>query len=334
MSLIMGIHLLERFYLVSDTRVTSASNKSDLTIIRDNLIKAFHFNTKISAVAAGQALPASYILNKLKEKTGESTTISQLRNIINSNLRTIINDYVNTTGHHSGRVFLILAGFNLEKDKKVEASLLGNAMSAMIIARGEGITVNQSIDNRLIKSFNSIAGKGKGDYIEVKDVYKSEMFTISIDIRTAVWELKNVDCFEYAIFHPDQSLKTVSLPPDLLSLLEFRERPQVIGEDQLYEEAEILMSFVKKVTAKYEFWTVGGNIFVLIQIPDGKIFPTGEFSQVRDGKLVKAGSFYIENEKFMYKQTDGTIGEYRHLESISKNYIKTNSKADLGQLII
>lgn len=334
MSLIAGLHLLERFYLISDTRVTSESNKSDLVIIKDNLIKAFNFNDRISAVAAGQALPASYLLNKLKERINASSAISDLKKIVNSNLKSIISDYVNITGHHSGKVAFIIAGFDFDKNKKVEASLLGNAMSAMVKASGEGKAVQQTIDTRLIKALHNIGGKGKGDYVEVKGIFQSQMFTITLDVRTAEWELKDIQCYEYAIFHPDQSIKTVSVPEELLSILEFRERLNKSVEDRLYEEAESLINFARRATTKYEFWTVGGHIFILLQTPDGNLFPTGDFGKIKEGRVVKEGSFFVEDGKMMYQLGADEAREYRHLEDISKNYLQDKSQAYLQELIL
>lgn len=329
----MGLHLLERFYLVSDTRVTRET-ESGLVVFEDNLIKTFHFNKRIDALAAGQALPASYILNRLKEKVSEDSTISDLKAVINAELKSLISDYVNTTSYHSGRVALIFAGFDDQKNKKIEASILGNTMSAMVRAAGEGIQVNQSVDSRLTKALANIGGKGKGDYIEVKDVFQSKMFTVTLNVRTAEWELGDVECYQYAIFYPDQSIKTVQVPPELLSALEFRNRSKTSLNDQLYEEAEILINFVKRTTSQYEFWTVGGHIFVLLLTPSGNKFPTGDFGKVKEGQIVKAGSFFVRDGKLMYQFEDGKVGQYRHLESISKKFLKDRDKTYLADLIL
>lgn len=335
MTLIVGFHLLERFYLVSDTRVTSQNNQIDLAIIKDNLIKAFNFNQRISAIAAGQVLPASFILNELKSRLDNESTIFDLKEIIKSELRGIISKYVNTTNCHTGRVAYIIAGYGKEKTKKkIEASLLGNAMSAHVAATGEGVQVNQSIDNRLIKALVHIGGKGKGDYIDVDEVYTSEMFSITLNVRTAEWELKYIECYQYAIFHPDQNIKTVNVPADLLSFLEFRHREQGQAASHLYEEAEMLINFVRRTTRKYGFLTVGGHIFILLQTPLGNLFPTGDFARIKQGKLVKAGRFFVDKGKLMYQLEDGVFGIYRHIESISKQYLKNKDTSQLEELIL
>ena len=126
---------------------------------------------------------------------------------------------------------------------------------------------------------------------------------------------------------------TKLIAEELLSLLEFRERGKKTIEDQLYEEAENLINFVQRTTRQYEFWTVGGHILILLQTPNGNLFPTGDFAKIKEGKIVKAGSFFVDNGKLMYKLGDGTVGEYRHLESISKDYSKKKTEI-LSELIL
>src|SRR3989338_5087485 len=137
MSLILGVHLLERICLISDTRASSIDGSTH----SDDLIKAFKLNDKISAVAAGDGLAASYCLNRLKALTNEDTTADQLVEMINNHLKIIISEYVNKTGRY-GNVVIIFAAFNKESKKLIEASLLGKTISAGVI-KHQGTTVNQ-----------------------------------------------------------------------------------------------------------------------------------------------------------------------------------------------
>jgi hypothetical protein len=61
MSLVTGIHLLRKLYLVSDTSVTYQRN-SGLIEIRDDLIKMFVLNKRLGAVAAGHLSLAAFII--------------------------------------------------------------------------------------------------------------------------------------------------------------------------------------------------------------------------------------------------------------------------------
>jgi len=298
------------------------------------LIKDFIFNNKISAVAAGKALPASFILNRLKLRINENSSISEFKEIIKTNIRSIISEYVNETGFDTGKVMFIIGGFDDEKGKYIEVSSLGNAMSSMVVAQGEGVNVNQSIDSRLLIAMSKIGGKKKGDHIIVGDVQKSEMFTINLNIRTAEWKMEEVDCYNYVVFNPDKELKTVEVPGELLSALEFRERSKQSIEDQLYDESELLINFVKRSIKKHGFWEVGGHIFVSIQTPKTNAFPTGDFGMIKDGKVVKAGSFYVEEGKIMYELEDGIVGEYRQISTVIDEYYRDTNKSNTGSLFL
>ncbi len=325
MSLILGIHLLERIYLISDTRLSSFDGSS----FEDDLIKAFIINSKISVVAAGKALAASFVLNKLKALTNEDTTIHELKTIIDEHLRSFISDYVNSTNLHSGMVALIFCGFNDKKVKRIESSRLGDAMSAMAIL-AQGNQVNQSIDNRLLNSFGQLSGKKKGDYITVMDVQDAELFSLTFDIRSAtISKIKIAECYEYLIFHPDQDIKMIELPKEVISLLEFRDKSNNSLEDTLYQDAELVINFVRRVIRENNFSSVGGHIFPLLQTPFSAYFPTGDIGTIKKGKIVKAGCFYAENNKIMYELEDGTKGEYRHLQDLSKKIIGKNKTKEM-----
>lgn len=285
------------------------------------MIKVFKFNNSVSAVAAGSAYPASFILNRLREEINEKSTISDLNALIKLKLAEFISDYVNTTGNHSGNVALIIGGFNHEKGKRIEASRLGKAMSAIVIP-AQGRQVNQSIDKRLINSFGQLSGKGEGDYITVNDVRTADLLSVTFDIRTAtISDIKSTECYDYVIFHPNQIMKHVRIPDEIVSLLDFRDRAGKSIESILYEEAELLINCVRRILRENNFPSVGGHIYTLLQLPELASFPTGDIATIRDGQIVRLGSFYVENGVQMYELEDGTRGKYRHLEDLAKKYI-------------
>lgn len=322
MSLIMGLHLLERIYLISDTRLSYMDGRKP----EDDLVKLFKVNNRISAVAAGNALPASYILNKLKEFVNEDTTIHEFRDIITNNLRRLITEYVERTTYHTGKVAYIIGGFNDGTVKKIEASKLGKAMSGEL-KKMEGKMVYQGIDKRIIASMGQLSGKGKGDYIRVDGVRSAELFSVDFDISTAkISESKEAECYDYLIFHPNQALVLVELPDEITGFIEFRERLQGITERTLYEDAEKLMSFANKVIKSNDFSSVGGHILIFIQTPEGAIFPTGDIATMREGEIVKLGGIFVRENRLCYELKDGTKGEYRHLEEISKNHLGKQDK--------
>lgn len=326
MSLILGVHLLERIYLVSDTRVSS----SDGTKHTDDLIKAFKINDRITALAAGNGLAASFALNQLKKLATDNTTIGEIKSIIESELKNIMSQYVNTTGMY-GQVALIFGGFNHDRKKKIEVSTLGNAMSAMVIPH-EGQMVRQSIDPRLRASFSQLPGKQKGDYIVVDGVHDADLFSLTFDVQTAhISHIDHAACYEYQIYHPNQRFKTITLPAETVSMLEFRLKSDITGEEVLYEDSEILMTFVNKVIKENSFASVGGHIITITQFPVGATLPTGDIAIIQDGIPVMLGGVYVRDNKLKFKSKDGQIGEYRYLEDLYKNF---SQKLELQELQI
>ncbi len=325
MSLILGLHLLERIYLISDTRVSYSDGRPP----KDDLVKVFRLNHSISAVAAGMAYTASFVLNKLRENINEQTTINELNELLKSKLREFVSDYANVTGNHSGNVALIIGGFNQTKGKKIEASRLGNAMSAMVIS-AQGRQVNQGIDKRLLNSFGQLSGKGKGDYITVNDVRTAELLSVTFDVRTATTsDIKLTECYDYIIFHPNQTIRHVQIPHEIISLLEFRGRTGKSIEDILYEDAELLINLVRRILRENSFPSVGGHIYPLLQLPEVACFPTGDIVTINNGQIVRLGSFHVEDDAQMYELEDGARGRYRHLEDLTKKYMNDSKREEM-----
>lgn len=332
MSLILGVHLAKKLYLVSDTRATVKYSSGEIKYF-DDLIKAFNINERILALEAGYATPAAFILRRLKQEVGPNGTIEELRNVINQKLKEIISKYVNETNSHEGDVALIFAGYNPSRNKKVESSSLGNAMSAPLVARGDGSMMNQKIHrditNSLAKAIDAKGGLKKGDMVELDNTPDSEMFTVRVDIRSGTFSVNIIECFQSAIFYPKQSVIQIDLPQDIISFLEFGERNFKDTEEMLYQDTEQLISFVNRESKKHGFNTVGGHIFPLLVTPVGHIFPTGDLATLREGKIVKIGAVYVDQEgSLCYKLEDGSEGKYRHVESLDQTNL------DLMELMV
>lgn len=311
--MILGIHLLERLYLVSDTRLTEGTLPDGSYIYSDDFLKFFPFNKRVGVVAAGSALGASYILNKLTKQVSKSTSVDELMGIIEKNLGKYISDFVNETGRY-GDIAFIIGGFNVGKNSQsIDVAKLGEALSGQLVAAGEGSMMHQSIDGRLVAVMPQLPGKGKGDRINIENVKESKLFSIVINLQTARFVTEEIDTYDYVTFHPHQGIKNVSLPKKLLSALEFRER----GKDwqaNLYEESEMLMNFFRRIVQENGFDTVGGHIFPVLQIPEINMYPTGNIGRNdKTGKLVTEGGIFASNGQVMYEYQDGKKGVFRSL---------------------
>lgn len=313
MSLILGVHLSRRLYLVSDTRLTT-QYPDGRKEYKDDFIKTFTLNKRISAVAAGGVKPALFILEKLKEEITPDSSMADLRVVIDQKLTEIIKEYVNSTGEY-GNVALITGGFNPTAKKKIESSRLGEAMSAMVVSK-PGTTVQQSIPQYIIDGLGKALTLGevpKGTEIEL-DIEDSEMITLTVDLQTGNYEQKVVPCYDSAIFYPrTQTMESIALSGELISEMEFGKREE-FGEAILYQDAGRLSTFVTKIAQGYNLHTVGGQIFTIIQTLEGALFPTGGMATIKDGQLVPMGGIYVKDGIVTYELADGTKGTYRHLE--------------------
>lgn len=325
MSLILGVHLPKKLYLVSDTRVTT-KYKNGKKKFEDDFIKLFSINRRISALEAGSASPAAFILKKLKKEVGEHGSFDNLKEIVNYKLKQIVSEYVNKTGLY-GDVALIFAGYNPNKQKKIDCVALGDAMSADLVSRGEGSFMNQSIDNDIkVSLVKAIVGKGKlgkGDLVEIQNTTDSGMISIEIDIKNNKYKMEEINCYDYVVFHPNQSFRKIKLPKELISQIEFGNKKSSNWQDILYDDSEKLLSFVNKEIVKNNFETVGGNLFIGLATQNNYfIYPTGDLATIKDGKIVMSGSIYNKNGDIYYKLKNGKEGKYRFIKDLSSGDLK------------
>jgi len=317
MSLVLGLHLLKKLYLVSDTRVTKeVAGKKEF---EDNQLKFEAINPKVSVVAAGNAHQAAYLVYKLRKVIGADQNILELRKYVETNIKEISADYLKKYGEGSLSVF-IFTGFTEASSITVNSSTLGNVMSAVVKKYG---AMQQSIDKLVTTALVSeISRKGilqKDDPIEVP-TKGSMMFSLELDTQKQTCKIRDVECYEYAMFHPNYQTQPLPIPDETISLLEFRNIAGKDTESVLYEDAEILTNFVNKQIRENNFESVGGQIFPVVQSYDtGVLFPTGDLAQIKKGKVIKAGAIYVENGKICYELPDGTRGVYNKLEHFIDN---------------
>ncbi len=317
MSLILGLNLLRKVYLISDTRVTYSKNGKE--IHEDNQLKFAAINPRISVVVAGNGNQASFFVNKIRKLISPNAYLSDLRELLKNNHKKIEKEYVDNY-KDSGLSVFIFTGFNDYSGKKVESSLLGKAMSGDLVARGEGSSSNQSVDHTIIQALtNALFKKGelnKGDIIDV-NVPNSEMFSVEIDTNKGVYNFNEIDCYKYAIFHPNYWQKSISVPDEIISFLEFRNVTGKTTEDVLYEDAEVLYNFVSRIAREEHFSSVGGHIFVALQSEDnGVMFPTGDLATIKDSKLVYGGKIEVNGNDICFELSNGQKGIYKTIDSI------------------
>lgn len=327
MSLILGLHLSKKLYLISDTRVT-INKPSGLYECKDDLLKCFYFNKRISAIAAGSAEQAYFILCELKKLTNKNTTITGIEKIIEKNLLEIIKAYVNKRGKYTQSAF-IFAGFDNQNGKEINSSKLGKILSAPFIGK-DGLTMNQHIDkvitDTLAKEIILRKGLSKDEMIEV-NYPRSKMFTVKANSNPTAekfYEKEKIDCYDYAIFSPKietpgAGFNKISIPNELLSEIEFPTKSIETGEKVIYSDSNTLVSFVSAQIKKKGFNAAGGHIFTLLVTREGSVFPTGPLMQIKNGRAVKIGGIFVNNGKITYELKNGVKGIYRDLASINNS---------------
>lgn len=319
MTLILGVNLLDKLYLVSDTRETTNPGEESEAYL-DDLSKYFYFNKQCCCVAAGKTLAASYFLNRLYPYILPDDGIDKLELLINSEGKQIISDYVDATKKHSGKVALIIAGFNPGKiGKSFTAARIGNALSGELVEAGEGSRADQSVDKRITDAILDKVSKDrfeKDDRAEVK-TFNSRMLSVVIDIRTNRFEIKNIECYDYVTFYPSKGgTVSIKLPDSLISYLEFRKRDDPYSDAVLYQDWQKLMSFVNNQVIMNGLATVGGHLFPVLQTIIGSYFPTGDLATIKNGRIVQTGSFFVdERGRLAYTYADGRNGIFRQLKN-------------------
>lgn len=320
MSLIFGLCLPRKIYLVSDSRLSSSDGS-----YKDDFSKWLDLNPRLSVVVANSAYQASWMLKKImadiRPTAGWDWGFTELEEYLRANLEKYGNQFYAETGLVSHSVSMIFGGF--EKDKKLilESGRLGEVMSVPVIAAGEGVSVNQNVDMTIINAFSKVlnvaASKGQevssGTEFEV-DLPKPRVLAVTIRPTNQGAEVQYEDALPYdgLVFNPNFRTERVKLPAELIGQLEYRDRDGESGDDGwIYAENAEIIKYVKRLTDEKGWDTVGGTILPLLVTPDGSGFATGEYVyRSNDGTVSHGGLTQIDGKPHYYDE-DRSIKPYR-----------------------
>lgn len=314
-------------FLVSDTRLTRQMSDGSFRY-EDTINKSFYLNKRISGIAAGHVQLAAFVIKKLRERVSEDSFMVDLNNLIVESGDDIIKDFVNTTMMTNQFVAMIFAGFDRGNKKKIGSAMLGEIMSAELVARGNGSRMNQSvhpkIKDALAESLIKNGTLDKDSFIRA-DLPNSRMLSLKIGTRQyadgSFYQLEEVECYKYTSFYPNQEFKSVIVPNTLLSSIEFPETETIPGGDDgfIYSDSAKLMSFVRNIAIENDFKNVGGHIFSLMVTPEGSIFPTGDIAVKRkDGGIEMLGGIYSIDNTLCYKLPNGSEGQFKTIEGVAE----------------
>ncbi len=81
MTLILGVHMATKTFLVSDTRLTRQMGDGSFKY-EDTINKSFYLNKRTSGIAAGYVQLAAFVIKKLRDKFPESSFMKNLKKMI------------------------------------------------------------------------------------------------------------------------------------------------------------------------------------------------------------------------------------------------------------
>lgn len=320
MSLIFGLCLPRKVYLVSDSRLTS----SDGSYV-DDFSKWLDLNPRLAVVVANSAYQASWILKKImsdiRPTAGWDWGFTELESYLRANLEDYGNQFYAETGLIADSVSMIFGGF--EKDKKLvlESARLGDVMAGPVKAAGEGVFVSQNVDMTIINAFMEVLREAGARGQEVPSGTEFEVnlprprvlaVTIRPTPRGAEVEFEDARPYDGLVFNPSFRTERIKLPIELIGQLEYRDRTGENGDDGwLYAENTEIIKYVKRLTKEKNWDTVGGTILPLLVTEDGSGFATGEYIyKSPEGTLTHGGLTEIEGKPHYYDE-NGDIKPYR-----------------------
>lgn len=320
MSLIFGLCLPRKVYLVSDSRLTSSNGS-----YTDDFSKWLDLNPRLAVVVANSAYQASWLLKKIicdiRPTAGWDWGFTELEAYLRENLEKYGNEFYAETGLITDSVSMIYGGF--EKDKKLilESARLGDVMSVPVKAAGEGVMVNQNVDMTIINAFSKVlkeaAAKGQevgaGTEFEV-DLPRPRVLAVTIRPTPQGVEVvfEDADPYYGLVFNPNFRTERIKLPAELVGQLEYRDRTGENGDDGwLYAENTEIIKYVNWLTKEMNWDTVGGTILPLLVTPDGSGFATGEYVyKSPDGVETHGGLTEIDGKPHYFDE-QGNIKPYR-----------------------
>lgn len=179
MSLILGINLPDRLFIVADTRLTYKLGDGDF--YQDNFLKIHTFNKSISLVTAGYSQLAGYLLRKLVKSRIIDKGIIYLRENINELLIQGLDDYLSEGGKYGRRVVMIFGGFDETKKKKINSSILGDFQSQGLLAQ-KGQILQQRFNRTVIEGLvREVVKSGTGRKVgKIGEVKKDTCFEVNL----------------------------------------------------------------------------------------------------------------------------------------------------------
>ena len=319
MSLIYGLCLPRKIYLVSDSRLTTRHSDGSITH-SDDFGKWLDIVPKVAVVVANSAHQASWMLQKMlpeiREK-GMEWDFGDVERYLKANLKRVATEYYTETGFTSNSVSFIFGGFDHSKKLKIESSRMGNAMSAPIMRAGEGHTFTQTVDMDIINAFSKVLHEGPveaGTMFEV-DLPRPRVLAVTVRAIHTGTEIIYEDayCYEGIVFNPSYKTERIEVPSELIGDLEYRNTNPGSSEKAIYQDCSHILMYTDALIDEKGWPTVGGEVLPLLVLPDTNGFATGQHVRIKDGKRYVGGVGADEAGRMFYYNREGGTTPYRFI---------------------
>lgn len=285
MTLIYGLCLPRKIYLISDSRLSSSDGTHT-----DNFGKWVDLNPRLAVIVANNAHMASWMIRRMtqyiRREIGWEWDFTELEDYLKDNLKILADEYYAETGEYSRSVNFIFGGF--EKDKKllIETSRLGNAMSAPVRSMGEGVPVSQTIDMDIMNAFRPLVliGQQTGNPVTDGTIFevnlpRPRVLAVSVRATNTGSEVMFEDtmCFDGVAFNPNYKTERIELPSELLGQLNFRDTTGQSDESVIYDDNRLIIPYTYNLIREKDWDTVGGELTPLLVLPDITGIATGYY---------------------------------------------------------
>jgi hypothetical protein len=328
MTLIAGVRGVRKSYIIADSRATITAPDGTVTI-NDGAKKWINHGPYSLCAIAGDAQLGAHITKRLVDELGTNPTFARVKEAFDNRLEEFSIEYNQATQRFT-KCALILVGYNPEEKDQFDAARIGEVMAAGVLGHGEGVMVDQNIDQEIIRAMHyahqmsDILGRplGKGSLVTV-GLPRSEVIGYEVNISHS--EVKVVhnyaNNFEAIFYGADSAYNAIELPVDIISKIYFRNITGMTSADIIKADTMELFVFFQKIINERGYQNVGGGVFPVLMTPDGGSFYGGGVTKksLIDGSTEQIRDTDVVDGKLCYKDSHGSIKEYEGLLDLARD---------------
>lgn len=328
MSLILGIPLNNRIYLVSDSRVTEGSSYSD------NCAKWNNLNRRLCVLGAGHLEFAAFLIRGLRKEINKNDTFHELELLLKNSLFKLAQEYYSESGSYQNSAALIFGGYDPTLKKKTTAARFGEIISNPLVNKGDGTTIEQVVDTKYFKAIKDQFDSNpqsmlRGDTVLEIDTPRPRCVAVKIHMPSInenridiSWE--ESELWESISFHPNWNTERVQLPIEIVANLDFGEaKGDETIEEQAFKAHEQIINSIEKILSTRDYKSVGGNLVPILITQEGEMtIATGSLAKKRNPNQI-IGGLQVINNKLNYFDTQGKLHPYENIIEIDDSSLKT-----------